>query len=213
MIAIQMQDIGLYAESNCMGFSSIVNRLVQRDFDMYISGWRIGSEPADFMYSFFHSSMAEAGQNYIGYQNASYDRLIELAREINDYEVRLKAIKDAQAAIAYDLPYDVLYFKTNIEAFRADRFTGWVTGRSGSIYNRQSLYNLRPPSNMYINARFVNTPLSMYSDGEVEAQVLVTSIMKNAEGTLTRAPHEGARVEFSVSNGTLDRYNATIISF
>ncbi len=209
MIARQMQDIGLYAEHIALDFGTIVNRIDARDFDMYILGWRIGAQPMDYMYSFFHSSNGEIGDNYPGYRNITFDNLIYEARITDNESYREELIKEAQAAIAYDLPYDVLYFKTNIEVFRADRFTGWQTGSSGSIYNWGSIINLRPPSNSYINARFVNTALSMYSEGELDVEVLVTSITKNDDGTLTRATLEGAEVQFSVSNGTLDQYNCT----
>ncbi len=206
MIAQQMRDIGLYAEHIAMDFGSIVNHLDQRDFDMYILGWRIGSDPYDFMHSFFHSSNIDVGQNYPGYRNITLDGILEQARETSDDAYRLELMREAQAAIAYDLPYDVLYFRTNIEVYRADRFTGWVVGSSGSIYNHQSILNIRPPANQFINARFVDTDMSVYSEGEVAVDVLLTGIKKNADGTLTRAPLEGAMVEFSVSNGTLDMY-------
>ncbi len=209
MIAKQMQDIGIYAESIAMDFGTIVNHIDQRDFDMYILGWSIGSDPTDFLYAFFHSSTAAAGQNYPGYSNASFDSIIDEARETGDEDARLELIKDAQASITYDLPYDVLYFRTNIEAYRADRFTGWVTGSSGSIYNWRSILELRPPSNQWLNARFVNTVSAIESNATTDVEVLVTGITKNSDGTLSREPVKNAFVELAVTNGTLSIYNGT----
>ncbi len=209
MIAKQMQDVGIYAESIAMDFGTIVNHIDQRDFDMYILGWSIGSDPTDFLYAFFHSSTAAAGQNYPGYSNTSFDEIIDNARETGDEDARLNLILDAQAAIAYDLPYDVLYFRTNIEAYRADRFTGWVTGSSGSIYNWRSILELRPPSNKWLNARFVNTVSAIESNATADVDVLITGITKNADGSLTREPVKNAFVELAVTNGTLSVYNGT----
>lgn len=209
MIASQMQDIGINAESIAMDFGTIVERIDVRDFDMYILGWRIGSDPTDFLYAFFHSSTAAAGQNYPGYSNSSFDEIIELARATGDEDEREQAIADAQAAIAYDLPYDVLYFRTNIEAYRSDRFTGWNAGSTGSIYNWGSILNLKPPSNKWLNARFVNTVSAATSGGSVDVEVLVTAVTKNDDGTLSRTPIEGAWVDIEVTNGTLSVTNGT----
>jgi len=95
MIATQMQSIGINAESVTLDFGTIVNRIDQRNFDMYLLGWRIGSDPSDFMHAFFHSSAAESGQNYPGYRNESYDALIDLARSTSDEYLLHKAIDDA----------------------------------------------------------------------------------------------------------------------
>jgi len=209
MIAKQMQDVGINADSIAMDFGTIVTHIEKRDFDMYILGWRIGSDPTDFLYAFFHSSTAEAGQNYPGYSNSSFDAIIDEARETGDEDARLNLILDAQASIAYDLPYDVLYFRTNIEAYRADRFTGWVTGSSGSIYNWRSILELRPPSNKWLNARFVNTVSAIESNATADVEVLVTGITKNADGTLSREPVKNAFVELVVTDGTLSITNGT----
>ena len=206
IIASQMRRIGLNADSIAMDYVTIAEYVEKRDFDMYLHNWEIDSEPFDFMYHFFHSDTAQAGQNYPGYSNESYDKIIDLARETADEEVRLKCIQDAQASIAYDRPYDVLYFRTNIEAYRSDRFTGWVAGDSGSIYNLDSIYNLKPPSDKWLNARFVNTVSAIESNGTADVEVLVTGLEIAADGTITREPVKDAYVELDVTSGTLAAY-------
>jgi len=150
MIAAQLQAIGVYAESVALDFSTLVSRVTARNFDMYILGWAISSEPHDFLYSYFHSDNSASGQNYPGYRNASFDALIDAAIATSDYLVRVQDIRDAQAAIAYDRPYDVLYFRTNIEAYRADRYVNWTIGPGGSLYCWRSIIGIHlfsgPPS-------------------------------------------------------------------
>ncbi|MCK5038193.1 MAG: hypothetical protein KAS16_03760, partial [Thermoplasmata archaeon] len=203
MIARQMQDIGLYVESIAMDFGTIVGIIDQREFDMYILGWRIGSDPADFLHAFFHSDNAKDGQGYPGYSNESFDELIDLARETEDEDIKMKCILEAQSSIAYDLPYDVLYFRTNIEAYRSDRFVGWVTGSSGSIYNWRSILELRPPSGKWLNAKFVNTVSAIESNSTADVEVLVTGLYKNPDGTISRAPIKNAFVKLNVTSGSL----------
>jgi len=195
MIATELQNVGIYAESIAMDFGSIVDRIDQRQFDMYILGWRIGSDPTDFLHAFFHSSTAVAGQNYPGYQNASFDAIIDHARQTGDEDARKQDVFDAQAVIAYDLPYDVLYFRTNIEAYRSDNFVGWVVGSTGSIYNWRSIFNIRQPSKFKLNAQFVNPPSAMFSNSTVPISVLV----KDQD----RVPVQGAQVWLNSSLGAL----------
>ena len=201
MIAQQLQDIGINADSVAMDFGSIVDRIDKRDFDMYILGWRIGSDPNDFLHAFFHSSQAEAGQNYPGYQNESFDKIIELARSTEDEEIRKKAVADAQASIVYDLPYDVLYFRTNIEAYRSDRFTGWQVGSSGSIFNWGSIMNIRAPSSYKVHAQFVSPPSAV---GSNDTGIPITVFVKNQDGE----PLAGAHVILNASMGKLDKIHA-----
>jgi len=195
MIAKQMQAVGIYADSVSMDFGSIVDRIDNRDFDMYILGWRIGSDPTDFLHAFFHSSTAVAGQNYPGYQNTSFDAIIDHARQTGDEAVRKQDVFDCQASIAYDLPYDVLYFRTNIEAYRSDNFVGWQVGSSGSIYNWNSIFSLHQPTKFKLNAQFVNPPSAIFSNDTITVDVVV----KDQE----RLPVKGAEVLLNASHGAL----------
>jgi peptide/nickel transport system substrate-binding protein len=206
MIAQQLRDIGIYAESQAMDFGSIVDRMNKRDFDMYILGWSIGSDPTDFLHAFFHTSMSVVGQNYPGYQNSSayadkmgypkcFDEIIDAARRTGDEEERKKLVQEAQASICYDLPYDVLYYRTNIEAYRSDRFTGWEVGSKGSIFTWSSLFNIKAPSPFKTNAQFVSPPSAMSSN----ATTPITVFVKDQDGN----PLEHAQVLLETSIGTL----------
>jgi parallel beta-helix repeat protein len=145
MIAYQLRAVGIYAECVAMDYGTIVDRIENRDFDMYILGWTIGSDPTDYLWSFFHSCNSDLGQNYPGYQNTSFDSVIDAARRSGDEDERKNLVHKAQSSICYDLPYDVLYYRTNIEAYRSDRFTGWEVDSTGSIFNMNSLIRIRMP--------------------------------------------------------------------
>ncbi|MBA3044841.1 MAG: Ig-like domain-containing protein [Candidatus Thermoplasmatota archaeon] len=195
MIARQLRDIGIYAEAVAMDFGSIVDRIDQRDFDMYILGWSIGSEPADFLNAFYHSDNADYGQNYAGYRNSSFDAVMNLARSTGDFAVKKDAIFEAQASICYDLPNDVIYHRINIEAYRSDRFVGWVSGESGTIFNWESIKNIRSPGIWKANAQFVSPPSAVVSNSTTPLTIFV----KDQDGN----PLEGALVLLNASLGTL----------
>lgn len=195
MITTQMRDIGIYAESIIPDMAQTVDTYYS-GFDMYIGSAHVNSDPTVFLYDFFHSDNAAVGMNYAGYNNTSFDETIELARSTDNETVREEAIFEAQASICYDLPYDALYYKTNIEAYRSDKFLGWLVDSSGSIFNRGSMLSIRSPSINKLTAQFVSPPSAMVSN----STSTITVIVKDIDGS----PLEGARVWMSASLGKLD---------
>ena len=134
MIAENMTAVGLNATANHLAFGDILDRLAARTMDMWILGWRIATDPPDYYYDFFYSGNAPAGANHPGFQNATFDDLIIQARAELDLDKQTDLIKQCSGLLVDALPYDVLYFRTNIEAYRSDRFTNWTVGAAGSIF-------------------------------------------------------------------------------
>jgi ABC-type transport system substrate-binding protein len=197
-ITQSLRDIGINAKTTSLGFGDMYDFIEQRNFDICIFGWRIFSEPVDYLHAFFHSSNSRYGQNNPGYQNKSFDALIELARTTGDESVRKKAIFDAQAAICYDLPYDVLYYRKNVIAVRSDYLIGWVE-HNGDVFNRDSIVNLRGPYPHKLYAVF-NKPISaVYSNSTTPLSVLV----RGDDGS----PMENTSVAMNASIGSLSPVN------
>lgn len=170
MIAQQLRDIGIYAEAHAYSFGEILDRIEVRDYDMYILGWNDLGNPSDYLYDMFHSDNAVFGQNYVGYQNASFDALIDTARATDNQTVRRQAIFDAQAAIAGDLPVDVLYWRNRVLAYTGERFFGWIQhGRE--IFHRDSIVNLRGPYLYKLYAMFDRPQLAVYSNSTTQFAV------------------------------------------
>lgn len=145
MIAQSMRDVGLNANATEMPFGTLVSRISQPNFDMYILGWRIGGTDPDYLFSFFHSSnVAPFGQNFPGFRNATFDAVIDASRAELDRSVRQNLIFQAQSILSGARPYEVLYYRTNLEAFRHDRWVNWSVG-AGSIWNYWSLIGIHPP--------------------------------------------------------------------
>ncbi len=142
MISKNLKTVGLNIDSSPTDFNTIVTLVfVNVNFDMYILGWRLGLEPT-YLYDFFHSSQAAPdGYNTPGYSNPEVDRLLEEMMTTTDFNKLVKIVKDIQGILVRDLPYNVLYYRTNIEAVRKDRWQGWMIGVS-SVYNTWSLSRL-----------------------------------------------------------------------
>ena len=207
MIATQLRSVGINAESIAMDFDTIITRIEEHNFDMYILGWRIESDPPTFLYYFYHSMEVSDGANYVGYQNISFDAFVEEARAAPTPAERQGAIKDCQAAIVYDQPVTVLYYRTNIEAYVSSRFINWTVGSSGSIFGFRSLIGIHPP-NQYV----LRASLSLDSPVPSESVNDIVVTVKNQ----TMDVVQGARVFLRCNNGTfsngLREFNGTTLA-
>ena len=131
-----LQDFGITIFWKPMTFGSLIKKIRdERDFDMFILGWRSLSFDPDYLRRFFHSSYAPPnGRNYTGYSNAEFDRLADLQAETMDRQARRKIVLYLQSQLMADLPYIPLFVPHRMEGFRTDRFEGWTT-RLGGVGN------------------------------------------------------------------------------
>jgi ABC-type transport system substrate-binding protein len=193
MIADAMRQVGINAVSRPTAFGQIVALITAHNFDMYILGWRIGGTDPDYLYSFFHSINAPTGQNYVGFNNATFDAKISASRAELDRDTRQTLIRDAQLTLAEARPYDVLYYRTNIEGYRQDRFVNW-TVTSGTIWNFWSLQGIHPPSGAGIVV--VMTAASAMASAGLET--VTVNVFDNTGQALA-----GASVTLTVGAGNL----------
>lgn len=195
MIAQEMRRAGINIRSEPTAFGEIIRKIDARNFQMFILGWRIGSDPPDYFHAFFHTRNAMRGQNYPGYQNAEFDNLVDSARETLDSAEQVDLIKQAQGMLAFDRPYDVLYFRTNIEAYRADKFTNWTVGMAGSIYSYWSWLGIHkpPPEPLRITS-------SIQTAVKTDKTAKFIATVRDPKGDVLRE----ATVQVYVSNPMLD---------
>jgi len=196
LIREDMRSAGINVKCTHLSFGALLDRINNRDFDMYILGWSIGSTDPDYLYSFFYSMNADRGQNYPGYRSEKFDEIILKSRSETDPSERQELIRWAQGILLEDLPYNVLYYRKNLEAYRSDRFTGWVVTAKGSIFNYWSLMNIKRPTNIFL--RTTITVASAVSSNNSEPI------------TVTVRDQDGNRVKDAMVNITVDLGNLTL---
>ena len=192
MIAAAAQSIGVNVRSAPTAFGAITSAIGAGDFDMFILGWRISGTDPDYLFSFFHSSNANGGQNYPGFYDSAFDATISASRKELDESKRQQEIKYAQGILAQRLPYDVLYYRTNIEAERNDRFVNYSVS-SGTIWNFWSVMSIQRPTNLFIHA-VPSAPSAIVEGGSAAVSVSV----RDQDG----AAVSGATVALSVISGS-----------
>jgi len=192
MIASAARNIGVNVDSKPTAFGAIVQATNAHDFDMFILGWRISGTDPDYLFSFFHSSNAAGGQNYEGFYDSQFDSVISSSRKELDEGKRQTLIKSAQGILAQRLPYDVLYYRTVIEAERQDRFVNYSVS-SGTIWNFWSIQSIKQPTNKFIRI----TPA--FPSAIVEGGLrLVSATVRDQDGLAVN----GATVRFEVPSGS-----------
>src|SRR5436309_3310235 len=218
LIAQNMRAIGVNMNSKATAFGAIVDALDARNFDMWILGWSLtGYVEPGYIESFFHSRNAPIpGQNYESYVNTSLDTLIDDATgAVGTQAVQLW--KWAQGAILQDAVYNVLYFRTNVFAFRQDRIdpASFRTDIGGDvwIYWSRILLDPAPPGVLRSAA---SLPSAVSSGGTAPVTVTVRDsggkAVVGASVNITRTSGAGT---VSPSTGTTNangQFAATFIA-
>jgi len=143
-----VQDIGINISWKPVAFANLLHKVRnQRDFDMYIMGWRGLSDDPDYLRRFFHSSYDIPGNwNYTGYNNVEFERLADLQIKTMDVQARRKIVLELQKMLMKDLPYIPLFVPFRLEGIRTDRFEGW-TEQVGGVGNTWSFCLVKPKKN------------------------------------------------------------------
>jgi len=96
------------------------------DFDIIIWGW--GSDPdPNLLLSVYTTDEIPNGYNETGYSNPEMDELnIQQGREL-DAAKRRETVWQMQQIAFDDVVYIIPYYAQAIQAYRVDRFTGWIT--------------------------------------------------------------------------------------
>ena len=101
------------------------------DYDLVIWGW--GSDPdPDFILSvMLTDQFVEGGWSDSGYHNPEYDQLYLDQQAAVDRDERQQIIWKMQEMLYNDRPYIVLFYGKNLQAYRSDRFTGFIDSPLG----------------------------------------------------------------------------------
>ncbi len=115
------------------------------DFDMYIWGWTPGYDPGYILTVLTTDQIG--GRQEVMYSNPEYDALVDLQiTQVKD-EDRLKTVYEAQKIILEDAPYIPLYYQGYYDAYRSDKYEGFIQfAGDGTIFNDETYVNIKPVS-------------------------------------------------------------------
>lgn len=115
------------------------------DFDVINWGWGAGSDPSSLLY-IATTDEIPTGNSETGYSNPEYDTLFKEQEITVDKAKRNEILHQMQQILVRDVPYIVAYYSQNVEAYRSDKFQGWVVDPEGllSLSGRISLTTVTP---------------------------------------------------------------------
>ena len=96
------------------------------DFDMMIWGWSWGPDPNDPL-GVMRTDQIPSGSSETGYANPAYDALYDQQAVELDREKRREIVFQMQEIVFNDVVYIIPYYQQTVQAYRTDRFTGWIT--------------------------------------------------------------------------------------
>jgi peptide/nickel transport system substrate-binding protein len=112
--------IGVALQIRSQEFATLQSDMVKGNFQMYTAQF-VGVTDPDMLRRVYHSSQVPlAGFNRVHYRNADVDRLIERASAAVDDEERRGLYGQVQQAVAREVPYIPLWYKTNVAVFQPD---------------------------------------------------------------------------------------------
>lgn len=96
------------------------------DFDIMIWGWSWGPDPNDPL-GVMRTDQIASGSSETGYANPAYDALYDQQAVELDREKRRDIVFQMQKQVFDDVVYIIPYYQQTVQAYRTDRFTGWIT--------------------------------------------------------------------------------------
>jgi len=114
------------------------------DYDVILWGW--GSDPdPGFLMSVTTCAEIPTGYSETGYCTEEYDQLYAEQGTETDRDARIAIIHEMQQMLLDAVPYIVPYYAQDREAWRTDKFTGWISANpSFGLTDPVSLTVLRP---------------------------------------------------------------------
>ena len=112
--------VGIGLDVRSQEFATLLGDVVKGNFQLYTAQF-VGVTDPDMLRRVFHSAQAPPnGLNRAHYRRVEVDRLIDQASATTDDQQRGALYRQAQTAIASDVPVVSLWYKTNVAVFQPD---------------------------------------------------------------------------------------------
>ena len=95
------------------------------DFDIMIWGWASDPDPSALLYVYTTEAIP-SGSSETGYSNPAYDELYAEQQTTLDFDARKDIVWEMQKIVHDDVVYIIPFYDANVQAYRTDRFTGWI---------------------------------------------------------------------------------------
>jgi peptide/nickel transport system substrate-binding protein len=123
-IAEWLKDVGIRLKTEAVNDNKLTDAWYANDYDMYIWGWGVEPDP-NFQLSTYTTGQCGVWSDTC-YSNPEYDKLFQEQQRATTVEDRAKIVDQMQQIIYNDRPELVLWYDNYLQAYRSDRWTGFV---------------------------------------------------------------------------------------
>jgi peptide/nickel transport system substrate-binding protein len=145
-----LADVGIRLKTEAVNDNKLTDVWYSNDYDMYIWGWGVEPDP-NFQLSTYTSSQCGVWSDTC-YSNPQYDELFKQQQRSTSVEERANIVDQMQQIVYNDRPELVLWYDNYLQAYRSDRWTGFVPQPEGQgtilfQYGHYSDLDIRPKTN------------------------------------------------------------------
>ena len=128
LLSEMWMEVGVKTELQAMDPDALTSECCPAfDFDIILWGW--GSDPdPSLLLGVMTTAEIPTGSSETGYSNPEYDALNSQQATELDLQKRIDLVWKMQKIVFDDVVYIIPYYEQSIQAYRVDRFTGWLTG-------------------------------------------------------------------------------------
>ena len=145
LLSQSWKQIGVKVESQTFDANALLALCCPAyDFDIVIWGWETDPDPNLLLKAMTTDSIPN-GSNETGYSNPTFDKLYAQQSAELDKQRRQALVWQMQKIAFDDVVYVVPYYAQTAQAYRTDRFTGWIIDQPTiTLEDQSSLVNLVP---------------------------------------------------------------------
>ena len=127
-----LEDIGIATEVDALTDAKLTDVIYEGNFDLFHWGWFPDPDP-DFILSVMTCDQRPPDGVWSDsfYCNEEYDEMYLEQKTILDLDQRAEMIKEMQRIVYVDTPYIVLWEEPTLQAYRSDRWTGFIKQPAG----------------------------------------------------------------------------------
>jgi peptide/nickel transport system substrate-binding protein len=122
-------DVGISLKTEAVNDSKLTDIWYANDYDMYIWGWGVEPDP-NFQLSTYTTGQCGSWSDTC-YSNKEYDQLFEEQQRASSVDERAGVVSQMQQVLYDDRPEIVLWYENYLQAYRSDKWTGFVKQPAG----------------------------------------------------------------------------------
>ena len=127
-----LAEVGIEITISVIDEGTLTDRIYEGDFDMFIWGWYVDVDPTSILKVMTTDEIMSWSDSF--YSNPVYDEMHLRQQRIMDRDERQELIFEMQRMIYEDAPYIILSYDPELQAWRSDRYEGWVRNpRTGPV--------------------------------------------------------------------------------